>query len=91
LQLQVAGNINDRGEIAGFGVLPNGDKHAFLLVPCDEKHPGIEGCDFSMAEESAAASVEPTIHATPGRKLPIGLWQRGNRFHFRRPVISQTN
>jgi probable HAF family extracellular repeat protein len=29
-------NINDRGEIAGIGVLPSGDQHVFLLVPCDE-------------------------------------------------------
>ncbi|MEO6834491.1 MAG: hypothetical protein ABI231_01100 [Candidatus Tumulicola sp.] len=26
-------DINDRGEIAGLGTLPNGDVHAFLLVP----------------------------------------------------------
>jgi hypothetical protein len=25
--------INDRGEIAATGVLPNGDHHAILLVP----------------------------------------------------------
>lgn len=28
-------NINDRGEIAAIGVLPNGDQHVFLLVPAD--------------------------------------------------------
>ena len=91
LQLLVAVSINNRGEIAGFGVLPNGNEHAFLLVPCDEKHHGVEGCDHSMMEASATASVKPTIHATPGRRPPIGLWQRGNRFHFPRPVIGQTN
>ena len=94
LQLIVAGNINNNGEIAGIGVLPSGDQHAFLLVPCDSKHHGVEGCDYSMVEASATASVEPTIHATsgtPGRRLPIALWQRRNRFHFPRPVIGQTN
>jgi probable HAF family extracellular repeat protein len=91
MQLQVAGDINNRGEIAGFGVLPNGDGHAFLLVPCDDKHPGVEGCDYNMMEASATAAVEPTIHATPGRRPPIALWQRGNRFHFPRPVIGRTN
>ena len=91
LQLLVAGDINNRGEIAGFGVLPNGDQHAFLLVPCDDKHPDVEGCDYSIMEASDTASVEPTIHATPGRRLPIMLWQRGNRFRFPRPVIGQTN
>ena len=29
-------NINDRGEIAGYGTLSNGDNHAILLIPCDE-------------------------------------------------------
>ena len=33
--------INDRGEIAGVRVLPDGDLHAFVLVPCRE---GDEGC-----------------------------------------------
>ncbi len=27
--------INDRGEIATTGLLPNGSQHAILLVPCD--------------------------------------------------------
>jgi probable HAF family extracellular repeat protein len=34
--------INDRGEIAGRGVLPNGDVHAILLIPC---HPEDNHCD----------------------------------------------
>jgi probable HAF family extracellular repeat protein len=94
LQLEFAGNINDRGEISGLGVLPNGDTHAFVLVPCDDKHPGVAGCDYSMRDASATASVKPTTHATPGRRLrslPIPLWQRGSRFHFPRPVLGQTN
>jgi probable HAF family extracellular repeat protein len=41
--------INDRGEIAGTGVLPNGDQHAVLLIPCDKNHAddhaNDEGCD----------------------------------------------
>src|SRR5215469_12352318 len=87
MQLLAAFNINDRGEIAGVGVLPNGDGHAFLLVPCNGEHQGVEGCDYSTVEANATASVEPAMHATPGPRLPIALWQRGNRFHFPRPVI----
>jgi probable HAF family extracellular repeat protein len=49
--------INDRGEIAAQGALPNGDSHAVVLVPCDEDHPNIEGCDYSLVEEIATATV----------------------------------
>jgi probable HAF family extracellular repeat protein len=35
LHLTKALSINDRGEIAGNGVLPSGDQHALLLIPCD--------------------------------------------------------
>jgi probable HAF family extracellular repeat protein len=31
-------SINDLGEITGFGVLPTGDLHTFLLIPCNESH-----------------------------------------------------
>jgi probable HAF family extracellular repeat protein len=42
--------INDRGEIAAHGKLPNGDDHAVVLVPCDEDHRDVEGCDYSHKE-----------------------------------------
>jgi probable HAF family extracellular repeat protein len=43
--------INDRGEIAGVRVLPDGDLHAFLLVPCDKN---TDGCVDAV--EGAAAT-----------------------------------
>jgi probable HAF family extracellular repeat protein len=57
LQLISAVDINDRGEIVAEGLLPNGDSRAALLIPCDENHFGIEGCDYSMAEATATATV----------------------------------
>jgi len=50
LTLTFAFFINDRGEIAARGALSNGDMHAVLLIPCDENHPGVEGCDYSMID-----------------------------------------
>jgi probable HAF family extracellular repeat protein len=50
--------VNDRGEIAGNGVLANGDQHAYLLIPCDEKHPG-ECEDYSMIESSTSQTSAP--------------------------------
>ena len=48
--------MNDRGEIDGVGTLSNGDQHAFLLIPCDDDHPNVEGCDYSMVDASVAQS-----------------------------------
>lgn len=48
--------INDRGEIAGTAVRPNGDLRAFVLIPCDDDHPGIEGCDYSMVDAPEVAN-----------------------------------
>jgi probable HAF family extracellular repeat protein len=46
--------INVQGEIGGKGVLPNGDERAVLLIPCDEHHPGVAGCDYSLVDATAA-------------------------------------
>jgi probable HAF family extracellular repeat protein len=71
LQLVYAVGINDRGEIAGNGVLqgvytgiPEQDtmSRAFVLIPCDEDHPGVEGCDYSMVEETTTRPTD-TVEA----------------------------
>jgi probable HAF family extracellular repeat protein len=51
--------INDRGEIAATGVLANGDQHAILLVPCDQDHSGLEGCDDDRVEAVTETPTRP--------------------------------
>jgi probable HAF family extracellular repeat protein len=47
-------NNNDLGEIAGIGVDAKGNAHAILFIPCDENHPNLEGCDYSMVDTAMA-------------------------------------
>jgi probable HAF family extracellular repeat protein len=63
LQLHDAVSINERGEIAGTGTIGNGDQHAYLLIPCDEDHPNLEGCDYSTVEADEGAQT-PTAQST---------------------------
>jgi len=67
LQLADAMDINERGEIDGIGVPPGVESgnlitegHGFLLIPCDENHLNIDGCDYSLVEVGA-----PVIAASP--------------------------
>ena len=61
LQLTYAVGIHDAGEIVGFGV-PSGvppedyetQGHAYVLIPCDENHPGVEGCDYDLVDADGA-------------------------------------
>jgi probable HAF family extracellular repeat protein len=63
-------NINDRGEIAAGGVLPNGDVRAVLLIPCDENHPDVEGCDYNLVDNSATSALEAGTTAGPNTLPP---------------------
>jgi probable HAF family extracellular repeat protein len=81
LQFSEALRINNRGEIAVVGNDANKNLHAVLLIPCDENHAEVEGCDFSMVD----AAAEPQSPAP--RYLPSGTQRppqsrRSNRYHM---------
>jgi probable HAF family extracellular repeat protein len=82
--------INERGEIAGIGIRPNGDKRAFLLIPCGE---GTEGCQdaaeggFAATQNNPAPVTKSPTTSTQGRPTPSDMtagWRArlARRYHI---------
>jgi probable HAF family extracellular repeat protein len=72
--------VSDRGEIAALGLLPSGDSHVVLLIPCDENHSAVDGCDYSMVDADAQLPSRPVIgKATSPSSV---LLSRNGRFSF---------
>ena len=70
LTLDAASFINERGEIAGDALLPNGDTRAILLIPCDRDHADFEGCkghvDEVVTDDMLAAAAAAPTRLTKG-------------------------
>jgi len=80
LQITEAHQINDRGEIAVGAVDASGNNHAVLLIPCDDNHPGVEGCDYSVVDAATAAAQSaerPDVPRAPQRPPQS---RRSNRY-----------
>jgi len=81
LQLNEVGNINDRGEISINGWDGN-NNHSVVLIPCDENHPGVAGCDYSLVDAvTAALSTPPRSTPNSTQHPPRSRW--GGRYPTR--------
>jgi hypothetical protein len=82
LTLTYAVGINDRGEIAGFGV-PVGvspdqyetQGHAYILIPCDENRADSDGCE-SEVNTPGNHSDSPTTEPSMKSQLPAMIQVR---------------
>jgi len=81
LQLIWAAYINDAGEIATVGTLSNGDIHAFVLIPCDEDHSDVSGCDYSMVNAASAAQSPAPRYVLSGTQRRF-QGRPPNRYHI---------
>jgi len=83
IQLVEGVQINDRGEIAVQGPDANGNEHAVLLIPCDQNHPGVEGCDYSMVDAASAAAQSAARPYVPSTTRNLSRSRGSNRLHMR--------
>jgi len=82
--------INDRGEIGASGVLPNGDHHAILLIPCDDKQGDTDDCRDSAQKgngsptgpEFRAAASPDQLNRTPQERLARIQSRLARRYHI---------
>ena len=84
LQLVLALEINDHGEIAGFGIPPGVPLkdfefhgHAFVLIPCDDARSDEEGCEGEGGNTTTAIQNTHALSSQSSANLGSGLTTRG--------------
>lgn len=63
--------INERGEVFGMGILPNGDLRAFLLVPVGEDDPAGMAASPKGALKSSAKNVPTSAAVTAAARAQL--------------------
>jgi probable HAF family extracellular repeat protein len=96
LHLDGASQINEGGEITGRGVLPgcdNGDTcgHAYVLIPCDQDHPNIEGCDYDTVDADTAAQVRPAQITQPSAPASVNKLSPADTMTRFRSLMARRN
>jgi len=83
LQFSETHQINDRGEISIGAVDASGNNHAVLLIPCDENHLNVAGCDYSLIDAATAAAQSTLRSFVPSatQHPPQSQWR--NRYPMR--------
>ena len=77
LTLNEAVFINDRGEISGFGTLPNGDQHAFVMIPCGGDDTEVcRGATAGATDVSAVSITTPTTQRHSASRSPFNRMLR---------------
>jgi len=81
-------SINERGEIAGSGMLPNGDFHAIVLIPCTQDSANQDGCpdageDTTLVQNKARPLELASTHQRPGLEKVRAAFEKADR-HYRR-------
>jgi probable HAF family extracellular repeat protein len=77
VSLFYAGDINDRGEIAGIAVdLVTGASPAFLAIPCDEERAHVEGCEDKTEGGTAVQGTSERSRVAPPESVRRQIQQR---------------
>ncbi len=85
LTLNEAVFINDGGEITGFGTLPNGDQHVFVLAPCQGNEDGCEEAQVRSARVAQAPAANPARLSRAEMSTRIRSLSVGRNRHYGKP------